>query len=439
MRKLFTGFAARGIAAAALAGCCALSAPMPGEAQSLSPLTPRWSPLGPDLILFGQSSGGPITATGRANAVAPNPLNPFGDVWVGTATGGVWRGSVAPSIGWTPMTDQTEALAVGDIELDSCTPQRCATVWVGTGENGIRRDTQYGKGVLKGSWNGAAYDWSLLGEEHFALGSIARLLLDPRTPDGASKTVFVALSSGLTANATQSTVYTRPPGSYGIWRSRNSGATWANVFPTANQATDLEMDPQAPDVMWAGVRRQGLYKSTDGGNTWQPSHNGIPANVLATADWPEIEVFRQPGMPQAILYTVLGECPHPHEKRPMQQISCTPLIYKSNDGGASWSEMYPSSSDIRQRIKAYSSYTHSLTIHPLFPNVLWFGGIGLWVSFDSGATWRRTGAPQLHVDHHQLVLFPNAGVPGGISGYAVSDGGFYVGDGFRFNGLSTLR
>ena len=198
------------------------------------------------------------------------------------------------------------------------------------GENGIRRDTQYGKGVLKGAWNGAAYDWTLLGQEHFTLGAVSKLVLDPRTPDNAAKTVFVALSSEATANAIQSTVYTRPPDSYGIWRSRNAGSTWTNVLATANQASDLEMDPQAPDVMWAGVRRQGLYKTTDGGNTWQPSHTGIPAQVLASADWPEIQVFRKPGMTQAILYAVFGECPHPHEKQPINRVSCEPIIYRSN-------------------------------------------------------------------------------------------------------------
>jgi len=438
MRELFTGFTIRGIAAAALVCGLGLSVPSPGEAQSLSPLPPRWSPLGPDLIVYGQAIGGPVTATGRINAVAPNPLNRLGDVWVGSATGGVWHGSVSPYSGWQPMTDQSAALPVGDIELDSCTPQRCATVWVGTGENGIRRDTQYGKGVLKGVWNGAAYDWTLLGEEHFALGAVAKLVLDPRTPDSAAKTLFVALSSGATANATQSTVYTRPPGSYGIWRSRNAGTTWTNVLPTANQASDLEMDPQAPDVMWAGVRRQGIYKTTDGGSTWQPSHNGIPAQVLAGADWPEIEVFRKPGMAQAILYAVFGECPHPHEKQPITRVSCEPVIYRSNDGGASWSETFParsSNNNLVQRIHTYSPYTHSLTIHPSNPNVLWYGGISLWYSFDGGVNWLRAGGRQLHSDQHQIVVWEDSTSPTGTRAYAVSDGGFYFGDGFRFNGF----
>lgn len=436
MHRKTAGFLVFALAAAVV--ILSLAAPSPGKAQSLSPLPPRWSPLGPDLIFFGQAPGGPVTATGRANAVAPNPLNRLGDVWVGSATGGVWHGSVSPFTGWEPMTDETEALAVGDIELDSCTLERCATVWVGTGENGIRRDTQYGKGVLKGSWNGTRYDWTLLGEEHFALGAVARLLLDPRTPDDSGKTVFVALSSGLTANATQSTVYTEPPGSYGIWRSRDAGQTWANVFATATPATDLEMDPLAPDVLWAGVRRQGLYKSTDGGATWQPSHDGIPAQVLATADWPEIEVFRRPGMAQAILYSVFGECPHPHEKEPIQQVFCEPVVYRSDDGGASWLKTFPAQSSnapIFQRVNSLISYTHALTIHPTNPNVLWYGGVGLWVSFDAGSTWFRVGGRQLHVDQHQLVLWEDPASPTGLTSYAVSDGGFYVGDGFRFNGL----
>src|SRR5690348_10742634 len=76
----------------------------PAAAQSFSPLQARWSPMGPSLINIGQGiSGQRISVTGRINAVAPNPLNPLGDVWIGSATGGVWHGSVAPEVSWQAM------------------------------------------------------------------------------------------------------------------------------------------------------------------------------------------------------------------------------------------------------------------------------------------------------------------------------------------------
>ena len=420
-------------------GLCCLCA-RAGNAQSLSPLPPRWSFLGPSLINNGQGIGlnRRASVTGRINAIAPNPLNPLGDVWVGSATGGVWHGSVSPFTGWQPMTDGAPSLAVGDLELDSCTLERCATVWVGTGENSIRRDTQYGKGVLKLTWNAGLgrYDWTLLGEEHFGLGSIARLRLDPRTPDDGTKTVFVALSSGVTANASQSTVTTEPPGPYGIWRSRDAGRTWANVLPTATPATDLEMDPQAPGTLFAGVRFQGIYKSTDGGDTWRPIHNGIPAQVLASADWPEIAVFRSPGMTQPILYAALAECPHPHDKNLNRGLTCSPFIYRSADGGASWVEVHQANSPrLIGLASTYSSYTHTLVIHPSNPNILWYGGLFLNRSVDGGATWSAgLSSSGLHFDQHEMVVWPSASSATGVLAYDANDGGFFVGDGSRWSG-----
>lgn len=419
--------------------CLSLSFALSAAAQSASPLPPRWSPLGPSLI-----SGAP-TATGRANAVEYNPMNPFGEIWVGSATGGVWRGSILFSALWEPMTDDAATLAVGDIELDGCTPQRCASVWAGTGENGIRRDTQYGRGVLKGTWNGTLgrYEWDLRGQEHFDRGSIARLVLDPRTPDGPNKTVLVALSSGVTSNATHSTVTTEPPGPYGIWRSRDAGRTWSNLFPTETPATDLEMDPQRPDTLYAGVRWDGLYKSTDGGATWQPIGNGIPWQHLQSADWPEIEVFRRPGMSQAILYTVLADCPHPHDKEPiLKVVSCAPFIYRSNDSGVSWTEVWPAGNTFPRenadfiRIRTHGSYTHALTVHPSNPNRVWYGGIGLYQSSDGGRTFLRTGGRTLHVDYHQVEVLEAPFSATGVFIFAVSDGGFFWGNGSFWTGLA---
>lgn len=399
------------------------------QAQSFSPLAARWSPLGPSLINNAQgASGQRIVSTGRINAVAPNPRNPLGDVWIGSATGGVWHGS--PGASWQPMTDDASALAVGDIALDSCSAKRCNTVWVGTGENGIRRDTQYGRGLFKLTANSTGrYKRTVLGEKQFSRGSITRVLLDPRTADNASKTVFVALSSGVTANASQSTVTTNPPSPFGIWRSKNAGKTWSNVLPSPTPATDLEMDPLAPATLFAGLRHQGLFKSTDGGNSWVPIGDGIPPERLASADWPEIAVFRTPGMAQPLLYVEISSCPHPHTKD-QNNISCEAAFYKSTDGGASWVEtrVTPSSTPVI----VYSSYTHALTIHPDNPDVFWFGGLSLAWTVNGGASFVRI-AQGLHGDLHEIAVWPDPGSPTGVMAYVVTDGGLSVGDGVTFS------
>src|SRR5262249_14352603 len=91
----------------------------------------HWHPLGPTITPNGQASNGTTNITGRINVVAVNPSNPLHDIWVGTAGGGVWRGSAFGSVSWDPMTDDLASLSIGAIALDGCNAARCSTVWIG--------------------------------------------------------------------------------------------------------------------------------------------------------------------------------------------------------------------------------------------------------------------------------------------------------------------
>ena len=390
-----------------------------------------WVPLGPDLINNGQAWPGRVPVTGRINVVAPNPFNPLGDVWVGSAGGGVWHGTVWPNNFWDPMTDGEASLAVGAIALDSCSVNLCGTVWAGTGEDSIRRDTQYGAGILKGTWNSAknVYDWTQLGDTKFSRGAVTKIVLDPTTPDNGGKVLFAALSTGQTSNSTESTVTTSPAGHLGVWRSKDAGQTWAIVLDHKTPATDLEIDPQNHNILFAGLRRDGLYRSTDGGTNWQAIGKGIPAAALTGADWPEIAVFRSAKMTAATVYAVLGSCPHPHEKGPV--FWCSPAIYRSLDGGSNWelvhSEVSPPPA-YGDPLTGYTSYTHALTIHPTNPNILWFGGINLYKSTNAGFTWTTIGNQLLHPDHHQVAVVASSKTSTGLLAFDVNDGGLFVGD-----------
>ncbi|HEX3552566.1 MAG TPA: hypothetical protein VIA62_05005 [Thermoanaerobaculia bacterium] len=407
---------------------CLAALVLPAAARATDP----WVPLGPDLINNGQAWPGRVPVTGRINVVVPNPLNPLGDVWVGAAGGGVWNGTVWPNNFWSPMTDDAASLAVGAIALDSCNATFCSTVWAGTGEDSIRRDTQYGSGILKGTWNFATnvYDWTQLGDTKFSRGAVTKLVLDPTTPDNGGKVLFAALSTGQTSNSTESTVTTNPVGHVGVWRSKDAGQTWAIVLDHKTPATDLEMDPMNHNVLFAGMRRDGLYRSLDGGSTWQAIGQGIPASLLTGSDWPEIAVFRNAKMTAATVYAVLGSCPHPHEKGPV--FWCSPAIFRSLDEGSTWTQMHAAVSPAPaygEPLTAYTSYTHALTIHPTNPNILWFGGINLYKSTDAGVTWNKIGNTALHPDHHQVAAFATNKTPSGLVTYDVNDGGLFVGDG----------
>src|SRR5262249_33565077 len=150
----------------------------------------------------------------------------------------------------------------------------CATIYAGTGENSIRRDTYYGMGLLVGQTSGGefpTFGWTLRGADLFKFASINNVLLDPTT-SGGNKTIYVSLSSGVTASASESTVTAPPPPQgYGIYKSTNQGKSWTKLTVAGADGfkpTDLEMDPKNPQILYAGYLGRGIFKTTNGGTSW---------------------------------------------------------------------------------------------------------------------------------------------------------------------------
>src|SRR6266567_7188511 len=141
----------------------------------------NWFPIGPADISGGQTYGnGRVNVSGRATAIAVNPKN-INDIWLGTANGGVSH-TTDQGTHWLPMSDEEASLAVGAIALDNCSANGCAVIYVGTGENAIRRDTYYGMGLLIGQTSGGefpTFGWTLKGAKFFQFASINNVLLDP--------------------------------------------------------------------------------------------------------------------------------------------------------------------------------------------------------------------------------------------------------------------
>jgi photosystem II stability/assembly factor-like uncharacterized protein len=395
----------------------------------------NWFPIGPADILNGQTFSGRNNASGRATAIAVNPANPS-DIWLGTANGGVWH-STDGGAHWLPMSDDQASLAIGAITLDGCTSAECATIYAGTGENAIRRDTYYGMGLLIGRKSGgeiSQFGWTLSGQDVFKFGSIYGVLVDPASPS----TLYVALSSGVTASATESTVTAPPPpNGYGIYKSTSGGGngSWNKLtVPGTNNAkpTALRMDPTNGKVLYAGFLGRGVFKTVDSGSTWCPLNPGIPlppgcsaATGLpnpgsTTFDFVEIAIHRPNAASPALLYATFGNCPDPLGNLNVGSIGspCNPSIYTSTDDGKTWSQTNPSAPN------TYSRYNHALTIHPSNPATIFYGGVGLWKSTDNGQSFSPVGEDSLHPDHHSIVF----GDPSHNLNlmYEVSDGGFYV-------------
>lgn len=192
----------------------------------------------------------------------------------------MWH-STNGGVNWLPMSDNEASLAIGSIAVDGCSSNGCSVIYVGTGENGIRRDTYYGMGLLIGSTSGGefpAFGWNLVGASLFKFASITNVVLDPAT-SGGSKVIYVSVSSGVTASATESTVTAPPPPQgYGIYKSSDQGSTWTHLgVPGSGTArsTDLVMDPQSNTTLYAGFLGKGIFETTDGGAHWCPLNSGI--------------------------------------------------------------------------------------------------------------------------------------------------------------------
>src|SRR5437867_678162 len=280
-----------------------------------------------------------------------NPAQSF-DLWIGTAGGGVWH-STDGAATWKPTSDDEKSLAIGALALADCDGNGCLHVYAGTGENAIRRDTTYGRGLLVGTvsnfnstvtWQlrtGCTYPFTPC--YNFTGGSINNVLLDPRT-SGERRVIYITLSSGVTASASESTV-TAPepsPGGYGIYKSSDNGLTWAKLAIPGSEGlrpSDLKMDPTNPDTLYAGFLERGIFRTTNKGATWCPLNPGIPKPQGQGC--PQTSGLPAPTLPPSFdhiqmvidpddsqhLYATFGRCPD----RLLDD--CTPSVVETFDAG----------------------------------------------------------------------------------------------------------
>lgn len=395
----------------------------------------NWFPIGPAPI-SGFFAGG---ATGRASAIAVNPQN-ADDVWLGTAAGGVWH-SLDAGLNWEPESDREDALAIGAIALDDCNADGCGAIFAGTGENAIRRDTYYGAGLLIGGITGGEFPQFVWVQRtgapvaDFRFASINDVVLDPTT-SGASKRIFVTLSSGVTVAAPESTITApAPSGGHGIYRSNDRGATWEKLTVAGSDGarpTDLKMRPDDPDVLFAGFLGRGVFRSTDNGATWCPLNDGIPRPPgcpnqqlpnVGTTVFDHVEIAIAPGDP-TVVYASFGMC----ADRLIQ--NCRPAVWRSTNGGQTWNERMAGNPGNGGATSGYSRYTHALTVDPTDEDTLFLGGITLYRSTNGGTSFAASdtniapgpGSAVVHSDHRDVTFAPSDAT----RVYTTGDGGFAV-------------
>ena len=148
-------------------------------------------------------------------------------------------------------------------------PSNDNVVYGGTGEGHLSGDSYFGNGILKSTNGGNT--WTHVSGDYFRGVAISRIVVDPAN---ANHLYAAVLRGRGGARRVTPAVHSR----FGIWESTNGGVTWTLLKEAteANGATDIEMDPQNPSILYASFWGDAIYKSTNGGATWAPIMNGIP-------------------------------------------------------------------------------------------------------------------------------------------------------------------
>jgi photosystem II stability/assembly factor-like uncharacterized protein len=390
-------------AAVSLYGIVLFFLPVPARADGPDTLAP------PDLEALAARSIGPANMSGRVTALAVVEKR-TATQYVGAASGGLWK-TVNNGITWTPVFDQQKTASIGDVAVAPSDPD---VVWVGTGEANARNSVSWGDGVYKSVDGGKTWkNMGLRDSRH-----IGRIVIHPKDPD----VVYVAALGHLWG----------PNKERGLFKTTDGGKTWAAVKHINDETgfIDLAMDPSDPQTLYASayrVRRDafaggnpavqlsldaGLYKTTDGGGTWQKLIKGLPDRPLGRCG---ISISRKdPQVVFAVVQTDLTAIRTvPGQPAKTNDQPDNGGIFRSADKGATWVKV----NDLCPR----PFYFGQVRVDPNDGRRVYVAGITLHVSEDGGKTFRPDAAPGVHADHHALWIDP-ADSDHLIAG---SDGGVY--------------
>ncbi len=349
----------------------------------------------PDLLAGLEArSIGPAAMSGRVAAVEGVPSRP-GELWVGAATGGVWK-STNGGATFEPVFDDQPVAAIGAVAVFRGNPD---LVWVGTGEGNPRNSASVGNGIYRSDDSGRT--WRHLGLE--ATERIHRIVLHPSDPDVA---YVAAMGRAWGENPER-----------GVFKTTDGGRSWSKVLFVDERtgAADLVMSPDNPQklfaVMWdyrrwpwffrSGGPGSGLYVSHDGGASWRRASE---ADGLPKGDLGRIGVAVAPSDPRIVYALVEAE---------------KNVCLRSADGGRTWRTV-----NSEANVSPRPFYYADLRVDATDPNRVYRLASSLSVSNDGGKSWETlAGFRAVHPDHHALWVHPedpNYLVEGNDGGIAVS-------------------
>jgi IPT/TIG domain/PKD domain/FG-GAP-like repeat/FG-GAP repeat len=335
------------------------------------------------------TSLGPNNGAGRATAIALHPTT-SGTVIAGAAGGGAWKTTDSGAT-WAPLTESIANLSVGAIAY---APSNGSIVYLGTGEGGYAGDFIPGIGLLYSSDGGA--NWTL--PSSVLATEFYKISVDPAN----ANTLVVGTNSG---------GYRSTNGQNGPWtqviRSASSGATVGY-----GDVTSIVRDPGTPATMYAttwdrdywavrngygdpyNLNSATVLKSTDGGQTWNPANSGLPVNTVNT-HVSRMTIAIAPSSTQTLYVSF--------STYDALSANTTSHIYKSTNGGGSWTETGLSANvNTQSYLGTQAWYGNSLVVSPTDANTVIGGGIGYVKTTDGGTNWAVPTMNGVHVDVHDL-------------------------------------
>lgn len=358
--------------------------------------------IGPSPIANGRTLGAGSSfngtrqnVSGRIISVAVDPKDP-NTVYVGGAQGGLWR-STNNGQSWTSLTDNAPTQSIGAIAID---PNNSNIIYAGTGEGNFSGDSFFGMGILKTTDGGNT--WQSLATQLFVGRAVNDVIIDPTN----TSTIYASIGSAVAGVGIASPNI----GINGVYKSTDGGQTFSPSLrvTTASQfgssVFDLKMDPNNPNILYAAINAQGVFKTTDGGANWTKLAGGLPTTGFSRID---IGISKNNSN---VLYTSFAD------SRTDELLN----IFKSTDGGSTWVAVS------RPPVNAFGnvcqcSYDNYITADPTNENTVYFGGVSVYRSDDAGQNWNSIGT-NVHVDHHAFAFSPSN--PKRI--YVVNDGGIWT-------------
>jgi len=343
---------------------------------------------------------GPANPAGRITDIEGVESRPQ-VIYVGTATGGLWR-TVNAGITWEPIFDDQPNASIGDIGLSRSHPN---VLYVGTGEANNRNSSPWGAGVFKSTDGGES--WGYVGLEETR--HIARVIVHPTDPD----VVYVAAMGHLWGFNEER----------GVYKTTDGGGTWSKVLYLDEQTgvTDLTMDPADPNILYAvaHMRERDKFDAGDPVDQWGPkagiyvTHNGGADWARAETGLPTVEMGRtgidaSRSAPGTVYALVSTEPPESGDRQsPGAQEEAEPLdpnrdgIFKSTDYGVTWEKV----NDWNNR----PSYYSQIRVDPNDADVIWGFASPMAYSDDGGRT--VASGPEVqgntHIDYHAGWIDPN--------------------------------